>query len=363
MASWDVFHGDRLEVERGLDDAAVRSALDRGDLTEDDLIRPGGSGAPWERLGDRLDHLDALVPPVETKPTPLDVDSVPTNPNAARLDQFDLEAEGLEILDEPDFEHVDPEISTAALLSLSDETPAILDKPDVPAPSPPSAIASRVGVGVGVGTILPPVSDASSVPSPGPSIFDEHEYDAAFADAEIDEEEYDPLEEDEAVAEFTLARGAAETVEELDLAAMVDVAFQLVLFFLVTATTILYKSLEVPKPNNDAPPEAAAQGRSKSIDDLKADFILVEIDPSGTLKIDRQPVPGGLTMQSLAEKLRTLRTDTGRQAMLLSADFATPHKNAVLAYDAANEIGMRIAIAKPANPNANAAPPPVAKKG
>src|SRR5262249_29065044 len=42
------------------------------------------------------------------------------------------------------------------------------------------------------------------------------------------EEEYDPLEEDEAVAEFTLSRGGPERVEELDLAAMVDVAFQLV---------------------------------------------------------------------------------------------------------------------------------------
>ena len=36
--------------------------------------------------------------------------------------------------------------------------------------------------------------------------------------------------------------------------------------------------------------------------------------------------------------------------MLLSADFATPHRNAVLAYDAANEIGLGIAIAKPQPP-------------
>ena len=36
--------------------------------------------------------------------------------------------------------------------------------------------------------------------------------------------------------------------------------------------------------------------------------------------------------------------------MLLSADFATLHRNAVLAYDAANEIGLGIAIAKPKEP-------------
>jgi len=57
----------------------------------------------------------------------------------------------------------------------------------------------------------------------------------------------------------------------------------------------------------------------------------------------------------LAERLRTARDKTGRKIMLLSADYATPHRNAVLAYDAAIEIGMGIAIARP-NPPQGAAP-------
>ena len=161
-----------------------------------------------------------------------------------------------------------------------------------------------------------------------------------------DDEEFDPQEEDEAAAEFTLSRGSAETVEELDLAAMVDVAFQLVLFFLVTATTVLYKTLEVPRPNPESnPAAAAAQGQSKTLDDLKDDYILVEIDPAGAVKIDHEPVPA--EMPALVERLRALRERTGRKAMLLSADFSTPHRSAVLAYDAANEIGLGIAIARP----------------
>jgi len=36
--------------------------------------------------------------------------------------------------------------------------------------------------------------------------------------------------------------------------------------------------------------------------------------------------------------------------MLLSADYQTLHRNAVLAYDAANEVGMSIALAKPSPP-------------
>ena len=130
---------------------------------------------------------------------------------------------------------------------------------------------------------------------------------------------------------------------------MVDVAFQLVLFFLVTATTVLYKSLEVPRPNPDSrPPEAAAQGHSKNLDDLKGQYIVVQIDPAGAVKIDDEPVKADLPV--LVERLRAARKGTDRTSMLLSADFTTPHKSAVLAYDAANEIGLAIAIAKPVTP-------------
>jgi hypothetical protein len=55
-------------------------------------------------------------------------------------------------------------------------------------------------------------------------------------------------------------------------------------------------------------------------------------------------------MATLVEQLRRAREKTGRKTMLVSAEFTTPHRNAVLAYDAANEIGLGIAIAKPQAP-------------
>jgi biopolymer transport protein ExbD len=148
--------------------------------------------------------------------------------------------------------------------------------------------------------------------------------------------------------DFTFSRSGPTTVEELDLAPMVDVAFQLVLFFMVTATTVLYKTLEIPKPTTDQAPSAVAQGTSRSMDDLQKDYILVEIDPGGTIKIDREPVTANV--DAISERLRTAREKTGRKIMLLSADYATPHRNAVLAYDSAIEIGMSIAIARPNAP-------------
>ena len=87
------------------------------------------------------------------------------------------------------------------------------------------------------------------------------------------------------------------------------------------------------------------------------------------MKLDREPIDP--VMETLVEQLRRAREKTGRKSMLLSADFATAHRNAVLAYDAANEIGLGIAIAKPQPPrdrphpprltggDSQAAPPPV----
>lgn len=283
MANWDVFHGDRLEVERGLATAEVHAALARGDLRDDDLIRPAGTSDPWARLAD-MPALVAPAPEVRPAAEPPDTEEPPQFP--AEFEDDDEEAELLTASFDRDEAH-DSEGGEAS------ESLEMLVWDDAP-------------------------------------------------DAEPD----DPEEEDEAAAEFTLSRGSAGRVEELDLAAMVDVAFQLVLFFLVTATTVLYKSLEVPKPNPENVPNAAsAQGRSKTLDDLKDDFILVEIDPAGAVKIDREPVPA--ERPALVERLRAARGQTGRKAMLLSADFATPHRSAVLAYDVANEIGLNIAIARP----------------
>jgi biopolymer transport protein ExbD len=176
--------------------------------------------------------------------------------------------------------------------------------------------------------------------------------------ASIDDD--DSEDDDEAAASFTFSRAGPQKVEELDLAAMVDVAFQLVLFFLVTATTVLYKTLEIPKPN---PPRAeAAAGAEQGLDsprtleDLSADYILVDVDDRGTFQVDRQPVTA--SFDALASRLREVRTATGRTGMLLTAQGDTPHRNAVLAYDAANEIGLRIALARPTvSGTANASTP------
>ncbi len=52
MASWDVFHADRLELERASAPARFASAWRSGDLRDDDLVRPAGTTVAWARLSD-----------------------------------------------------------------------------------------------------------------------------------------------------------------------------------------------------------------------------------------------------------------------------------------------------------------------
>ncbi len=298
--AWDVFHSERLEVDRGVDAEVVRSRLASGALNGDDLIRPSGT-TRWSRInqvGDFASPGGSAV--VDVPPTP--------DPPPIRLDSGP----------EPGFEPT----SDLEFPEESDET----------AEFPTTQVREPVSE--------PPVLPDDEADEPQP---------AELGDPIPPELETSDNFEDDEASDFTLSRNSANRVEELDLAAMVDVAFQLVLFFLVTASTIVFKTLEVPKPNEDKPPEAAAQSRAKSIDELEKDYILVEVDAEGAVKVDHLPV--NAERAALVEKLRQARETTGRKAMLLSADFATRHKNAVLAFDVAGEIDLQIAIAQPTGKN------------
>ena len=98
---------------------------------------------------------------------------------------------------------------------------------------------------------------------------------------------------------------------------------------------------------------------------FRDDYILVNIDDTGAFTVDRQPVAADFA--ALADRMRQARRETARTAMLLTAPAEALHRYAVLAYDAANDIGLRIAIARPTATGAiqgdgyqrqSAAPPP-----
>ncbi|HWE40652.1 MAG TPA: biopolymer transporter ExbD [Isosphaeraceae bacterium] len=291
MANWDVFHSDRGEVERDLTGEQVRAGLAAGSIHEDDLVRPAGTGARWTRLAD--------VPEV-VAPEP-----------------------------EPYVPGPEPEDGPADLAADPAELGPVLD----------DEFALRLDPGRMPGVRI----DGRDMMDAEQDMLEEYI-------EPIDDEDED---EDEEAAEFTLARSATEKIEELDLAAMVDVAFQMVLFFMVTATTVMYKSLEVPKPNPEQN-EAVKQNIAPKVEDLQSDYILVSVDANGVIRVDKEPA--AVPPDGLIEKLRQLRESSGRKKMLLTADSKTMHKNTVLAIDAANEIGLGLGMAKPTGEDSSATP-------
>lgn len=417
MASWDTFHADRLELEREQSAQSIRAALARGDLRDDDLVRPAGTTIPWARIADIP---ELLLPASEAVSEP--------GPNEHRASAEASRPEGRL----PDFEEIQPRLeevipppkkhhptelpgtstSDVAFPILEEPIPSPLRAPGgpLPAASSPSwvwadddddededeedlsIIEDQEDIEIladddlderGSGPTAAARRQATTQPATPERSMEAHsrgveshtvaephdDWEPSADDLDLDGSENSrssrvalpvvrsrdrdgtvmPVEDDEQPeAEFSLSRSATQRIEELDLAPMVDVAFQLVLFFMVTATTVLYKTLEIPKPSGESPAAAVAQGRSRTLDDLKNDYILVEIDDRGAMKLDREPIEP--VRETLVENLRRAREKTGRKAMLLSADAATLHRHAVLAYDAAHEIGLSIAIAKPKPP-------------
>ncbi|QDV38882.1 ExbD/TolR family protein [Tautonia plasticadhaerens] len=343
MANWDIFHTDRLRLETGLGAEAVREGIASGAIRPDDLARPAGTDEPWARV----DARGALLSPESTgQPGGGEGEgagdrSGPVVEEAGILDDEPALEAQFAPEDEEDDEPIDLDDDlepTGQVPDLDEERTVELrrapadPRPDDPEPDDWDELVAAAG-----GSMPPPAS--SWADAPPVAVEDAHAF------PPLDEPEaFDPLDEDEEAAAFTLAAEPPSEPDEIDLTAMVDVAFQLVLFFLVTATTIYFKTLEIPTPEPDEQ-EAVAQ-QMRTLDELLEEYILVEIDPQGRVQVDREPI----APDELTARLRQVRSDTLRTGMLLMADFATPHRNAVLAIDSANAIGLEIAIAKPSAP-------------
>lgn len=375
MNTWDVFLSDRLQVLRGLDTAGVRAGLKSGEFREDDLIRPAGSSDPWVRLADlpellvsesepepELEPEPEPEPPtlVETTPEPLDEierqHEKPTeaddrsSEHAAELvsSEFVLDDEDVEEEEEEEAEDEfeEPSWSDEIIASESAESPPVLDDNDEDEDEEPPQDSLFAIIDEDEEEADDEDSEerrASARPQSRESQIALPVDDEEIAEWEDHEQVAEALEEDEDLAAFSLAPDAPEPLEELDLTAMVDVAFQLILFFLVTATSMYFKTLEIPAPNPDERSVATRQART--LEDLEEDYILVNIDPRGSFTIDHEPVTASLA--AISERLRNARGETGRTSMLVTADSATILRYAVLAIDAANENGLQIAIARP----------------
>jgi biopolymer transport protein ExbD len=120
----------------------------------------------------------------------------------------------------------------------------------------------------------------------------------------------------------------------LDMTPMVDVVFQLLIFFMLTCSFSVQKSLQTQAPEPDE--EGAAQ--AVTINELQEDAIVVEIDAEDHLLVDDEPVANvGVLVDVLTSKMASEQ----RNEMLIEADYRASHGIVVAVTDAGIEANMQ----------------------
>jgi biopolymer transport protein ExbD len=131
---------------------------------------------------------------------------------------------------------------------------------------------------------------------------------------------------------------------DMDMTPMVDVTFQLLIFFMLTASFTMQKSLNVPKPES-AQPTASA----RTIQDFQEnpDYVVVRVDASSTFHVSAAAFSD--EMEAPSEQELLLRLRQARQGdsqgnvpskMLVIANGGAVHERVVMAIDAGNDVGM-----------------------
>jgi biopolymer transport protein ExbD len=156
------------------------------------------------------------------------------------------------------------------------------------------------------------------------------------------EEDFDSTEPDDEPAGGFVLRSRRADEDEMDLTPMVDMTFLLLIFFMITASFSLQKTIEVPPPS---PEQQGASQTLQTLDELEADAIIVRIDAKNGITVDDEPVIDRLR---LAETLQSTMLKTQRTELVLTADAAAYHETIVAVIDAASEAGLqRIRLARP----------------
>ncbi len=160
--------------------------------------------------------------------------------------------------------------------------------------------------------------DAATPPSIPPSVY--------YHDDEGDDDEEEG---------FTLSRRGGDD-EEMDLTPMVDVTFLLLIFFMITASFSMQKTLEIPPPENN---EKGATTSIDQIEEIENESIRVDISGENVISVDEVELtdPDGLE-----DRLMEIRAEAeGKNELLLVADDKSFHEMTIKVIDIANKIGIQ----------------------
>lgn len=127
---------------------------------------------------------------------------------------------------------------------------------------------------------------------------------------------------------MNLRPGHKEESVEVNLTALIDVVFLLLIFFMVTTTFDRHAKLKVSLP------EASTKAVQQQVEPL-----VLSIDAKGNYFInDRQVI--NQSLDTLKTAIQKTIGDDRDIAMILRADANTPHQSVVRAMDAASQLGL-----------------------
>ena len=141
--------------------------------------------------------------------------------------------------------------------------------------------------------------------------------------------------------------GRGRDQDDMDLTPMVDVTFLLLIFFMITASFSVQKTLQTPPPE---PEEEGVSQQLVTIEELEQEAVIVRLEKGDAVFVDDRPVAD---LAALPDALRDAMTAPGRpkrgELVIEAADEAR-HEAVVAAYDAAADLGVeRIRLAVPAD--------------
>lgn len=124
--------------------------------------------------------------------------------------------------------------------------------------------------------------------------------------------------------------------DDLDMTPMVDVTFLLLIFFMVTASFSLQKSIEQPPPQTDEPSDMVQE------EDPDKDYVTVLIDQNNTFYVtsrdeDEVECPSRREMFTRVKEAKNM-SNVGR--MIIRAHVDSMHKKVIAAWDAGVVAGI-----------------------
>jgi biopolymer transport protein ExbD len=120
-------------------------------------------------------------------------------------------------------------------------------------------------------------------------------------------------------------RGSRSDEAEMDMTPMIDVTFQLLIFFMIAATYLVQKTLDMPKP------EPNQEGAAVTMSELEKNNIMVKISRGGEVTVQNKPAP----LDGLIAALRDAKQTAANAEMVLDVDDDVEHETVVRVLDAA----------------------------